>query len=224
MMSVSDAVAQRQSIRDFLPNSVARHDLLDLIERASRAPSGINAQPWQVSVLVGDQLNELSSKTLAAAEANPVGEDPPFQIYPNPMPKDVQLRYLRLGQQMYEAMGIGREDKIARAKAMRANWQFFGAPAGLIVTLRPELSDRNQWSYVGMFLQTFALLCVERGLGTCMQEAWAQYHRTVKSALGIPTDSIVVCGIAVGYPDMDSRANRFRTERRQLEDYVHHGA
>jgi nitroreductase len=50
-MKVSDAVAQRKSIRDFLDTPISSELVKSLLIKASRAASGGNLQPWKIYVL-----------------------------------------------------------------------------------------------------------------------------------------------------------------------------
>merc|ERR1711957_926110 len=120
---------------------------------------------------------------------------------------------------MYAKQGVDRNDHKARAEAMAQNWNFFGAPIGMIITLDRAV-DRNGWGHAGMLLQSLALLAEERGLATCMQEAWGNMGRVVYEELHIPDSEIVWCGLALGYPDRSAKVNELRTERLPLGAFV----
>ncbi len=219
-MRVSDAVDKRRSIRDFLDTPVPLEVIEDLLRGASRAPSGCNSQPWNVHVITGAKLEDLKKRTRAEAMANPAGENPEFQIFPDPMPDENYQRMFAFGAAMYGLLGIDRDDASGRRKAMLRNYEFFGAPVGLIVTIDRAAIDSNQWVFVGMFLQTFALLAVEKGLSTCMQEIWALYHKTVRASLQIPENKLIYCGVAIGHANWEAPVNSLRTERRTLEEFA----
>lgn len=219
-MRVSDAVHKRSSIRDFLDTPVSLEVIEDLLRGANRAPSGCNAQPWNVHVISGAKLEELKDRTRAEAIANPAGENPEFQIFPDPMPEANYQRMYAFGAAMYGLLGINRDDAAGRREAMLRNFDFFGAPVGLIVSIDRAAIDSNQWVFVGMFLQTFALLAVEKGLSTCMQEIWALYHETVRNCLEIPENKLIYCGVAIGHANWKTPVNSLRTERRGLEEFA----
>ena len=68
--AVDAAIASRRSVRAFLPTPVPRQTIEDILAVASRAPSGVNTQPWKVTVLTGTAKDALSQKILAAHDAN----------------------------------------------------------------------------------------------------------------------------------------------------------
>src|SRR4051812_7298857 len=57
---VDEAIASRKSVRAFLPTPVDRATVTELLELASRSPSGSNIQPWKVRVVAGDVKNRLT--------------------------------------------------------------------------------------------------------------------------------------------------------------------
>jgi hypothetical protein len=73
---------------------------------------------------------------------------------------------------MYELLGIPRADRAARLAQVARNFEFFGAPVGIFFVIDRRLG-RAQWAHLGMFMQSLALVAVERGVGTCMKEFWA---------------------------------------------------
>ncbi len=219
-MLVSDAVDTRRSIRDFLDTTVPLTTVKSLLTKASRAPSGCNSQPWNVHVVTGKKLEEIKAVTRAAAIETPNGEQPEFQVFPDPMPRANQERLFAFGAAMYGLLGIERNDKARRKEAALRNFDFFGAPVGLFFSIDRAAIDSNQWAFVGMYMQTLALLAVEEGLATCMQEIWAIYHKTVRSCLEIPDDKLMYCGMALGYANPEAPVNSLRTERRPLEEFA----
>ena len=149
----------------------------------------------------------------------PGEEAPEYQIYPPDLPDPWRSRRGANGEAMYSALGIPREDKISRMAAIARNFEFFGAPVGLLVHT-PQIMGKPQWADLGMWLQTVMLLLVEQGLGSCAQEAWSVYPATVKRVGEIPDDHIFFCGLAIGYPDLDAPLNHFANPRAPLEDTV----
>jgi nitroreductase len=62
MNPVDQAITSRMSVRAFLPDAVPRETLMQVLNVASRAPSGVNTQPWKVYVLQGATRDALVSK------------------------------------------------------------------------------------------------------------------------------------------------------------------
>jgi nitroreductase len=212
--SVTDAILSRRSVRAFLPRPVPRALIEEILEWAARAPSGGNLQPWRVDVLAGEPLAAL----IADAKASTPGEME-LKVYPSPLPEPYRTRRHRSGEALYEAIGIGREDRPARLAQFARNFEAFGAPALLLFSI-DRIFDRPQWAHLGMFIQNLMLLAQERGLGTCPQEAWAAMHVVVARHVELPEDRILHCGMALGYADPDAPINAFRTEREPVEEFA----
>jgi len=213
-MNVTDAVHARRSIRQFLPTPVADETIRDLLQHGSRAPSGGNVQPWKIWVVNGAAMTDLQDK-LDNAEMEPPG----YQIYPPKLWEPHRTARFELGEQMYEKMGIGREDKEARFAHLARNHTFFGAPAGLFCFV-DERMGKPQWSDLGMFLQTFMLLAQEAGLATCAQEYWTMRSQLVSNFVNAPEELMLFCGMALGHADPDAPVNSLRSERLPLDQWA----
>jgi nitroreductase len=213
-MHVSEAVARRKSVRQFLPDPVDDALLRDLLERAARAPSGGNVQPWRIYVINGDTMTRF--RTFIADQPIEAGE---YDIYPPNLWEPYRTNRYALGEAMYATLGIGRDDKAGRLGQFAKNGDFFGAPAGLFCFI-----DRNmgppQWSDLGMFLQTFMLLAQEVGLDTCAQEYWSVRHSAVREFCGAPDEELLFCGMAIGRADWDAPVNTLQSERMPLDQWV----
>jgi nitroreductase len=212
LMNVADAVAARVSIRAFKPDPVPGELVRAILEAADRAPSGGNLQPWRVYALTGEPLAQLK----AAVAANPMGETPEYDVYPQNLWDPLRTRRFECGEDLYATIGIPREDKPARLRQLARNGELFGAPVGLFFCLDRKVGP-PQWADVGMFMQTVMLLAVEHGLGTCAQEYWARYPQTVAKAVGLPDDHMLFSGMALGYVDETAPINGLRTRRDPFE-------
>jgi nitroreductase len=120
---------------------------------------------------------------------------------------------------MYESMGIARDDAEQRASFAQANMVSFGAPV-LLLCHFPKFMKEPQWSDVGMWLQTIMLLLRGEGLDTCPQEYMGMYGRTIKDQLGLSDDTLLFCGLAIGWRAEDAPTNNFVRERVPLEDHI----
>lgn len=216
-MEVRQAVVARRSVRGFLDTPVDLELAKRIVVEASRAPSGGNLQPWNVSLVAGDAMVRLKSIMLGKLAEGP--ETPEYDIYPKELVSPYRDRRFAIGEAMYERIGIPREDKAARRIWFARNFAFFGAPSGLFVTVDKRMGP-PQWSDLGMFLQTFMLLAVDAGLSTCAQECWAVYPQTVKAFLNTPDEHILFCGMAIGYEDVAEPANALRTERADVGEWL----
>ncbi len=216
-MDVSQAVDQRISTRAFLDTPIPQAELEDWLTQAQRAPSGGNVQPWRVIVVTGEAQQEIMMLAGRLLMANPAGEPTDRPIYPSNLNDTYMNRRRRVANQMYEKVGIARDDKPARMSWMAQNFTFFGAPVGLFFVL-DEGMGHGQWAHTGMYMQTLALLAEERGWATCMQECWAMVRPSLKLHLGLAEAEMVYCGMAVGFADKDHPVNSMRAERAALSD------
>jgi len=218
-VSVSEALATRLSVRDFLPDPVPVEALRRVLQKAARAPSGGNLQPWHVTVLTGAPLAALVEKVAVRQKEMPKGEAAEYPVYPNPMTQPYDARRFKIGEDMYALLGIAREDRAARRAWFARNFEFFGAPVGLFCFI-----DRNmgsaQFSDLGMFLQSLMLLLREEGLDSCPQEAWSMFAPTVYAALNTPPERMLFCGVAIGKRNPEAPVNRLVSDRAPLEDFA----
>ena len=211
-LSVSEAVAQRKSVRAFLPTPVDRALIADVLARATRAPSGGNLQPWRLYVLHGEVMQRFQAVMETRMAEAPAGEAPEYAVYPPNLPEPYRTRRYQVGEAMYEQLGIPRSEKFARLAWLQNNDRFFGAPAAAFC-FTDRIMDRPQWSDLGMMLQTAMLLFQEAGLATCPQEAWSRWPATVAGFVGAPAEQMLFCGMAIGYADPDAAVNRLTTTR-----------
>lgn len=214
-MNVTEAVTTRRSIRAFTSQPVDLETLTRVMDKARWAASGCNYQPWEASIVTGEPLKDLQAKIIA--------NGPGAAEYDWAAPGTEEAYKKRLdgvSAGMFGAMGIARDDGAGRMAAMAKNTTSFDAPAVLFVYF-PRLMKEPQWSDVGMWLQTVALLLREEGLDSCFQEFMALYANTIRDFLGLDHERYMFfCGMAIGYRDADSPVNNFERERVPLEEHV----
>lgn len=215
---VDHAITSRRSVRRFLPRPVPKKTVEELLEISSRAPSGTNVQPWKVYALAGHAKDALSAAILD--KFNSTGMDGrEFEYYPTEWSDPWLTRRRKIGFDLYGLLGIGKEDK-ARMKAQTGrNYLFFDAPVGFIFTMDRSLGQGMFIDY-GMFLGNLMTAARARGLDTCAQAAFADYHETIRNVLGIPENELVVCGMALGYADNEAPENKLVTEREPVEGFT----
>ncbi len=218
-MNVSEALRTRKTVRAFKPDAVSTEILKAILETAARAPSGGNLQPWRVYALLGEARDELVRRVAEKRKTAPMGEPPEYHIYPPELTEPYRTRRFRIGEAMYAALGIPREDKMARLAFFSRNWEFFGAPVGLVFTIDRQM-QQGQWADLGMYMQSVMLLAREHGLHSCPQEAWAVHHSTIREYLNVPQNELIFCGMALGYADESAPVNTLVSERAPLEEYV----
>jgi len=212
------AARTRRSIRAYKPDPVSMETLREIVALGRHAPSGSNIQPWRVHAMIGATLKRVGTAIQQAFLAGDPGKRD-YDYYTDPIEEPWLARRRQCGWGLYGTLGIGRGDH-AKSKAYRArNYDFFGAPAGLVFTIDRKL-ERGSWLDYGMFLQTIMLAARARGLHTCPEAAIASYPDIVRRELGIGTDWIVICGMAMGYADPGDVINTFQPPRIEVDDYA----
>ena len=207
-MNVSDAVQRRASVRAFKPDLPPAPVVRAILENAARAPSGGNLQPWHVHALAGEPLAQL----LHLVATDPMQDAPEYAVYPPDLWEPYRTRRWRNAEQLYAALGIPREDRVARLQQMQKNATFFGAPVGIFLSVDRRVGP-PQWADLGIYLQTVMLLATEQGLDTCAQEFWAFRSQPVARFLDLPPERMLFAGIALGWRDESAPINQWRTER-----------
>ena len=218
-MKVSEAIASRRSVRGFLDTPVDPAVIRRIVEAAGRAPSGGNLQPWHIDVVAGVPLDELKTIMRTRIMEMPKGEPTEYDIYPKVLTEPYTSYRFGVGEELYRALGIPREDKVGRMMWFARNFQFFGAPVALFCSVARTMGP-PQWSDLGMYLQSLMLLLREEGLDSCPQECWAIYPATIRSFVGIPEERMLFTGMAIGYKDHSDPANAARPARAQLADFA----
>jgi nitroreductase len=218
-VNVTEAVTTRRSIRSFIDKPVDQAVLRRVLETAQRSPSGGNTQPWNAVLLTGEPLQTLFAKVAEVIPQGRAAFSPEYHVYPPELEGRYEASRVGVGEAMYAALEIPREDKPSRLKWFARNFQAFGAPV-LMLVHTPKYMGPPQWSDIGMWLQTVALLLREEGLDSCMQEAWAVYSRQIRDCVDIPEDHIFFCGMAIGWGYREHPVNRFPVARGDLDQAV----
>ena len=217
--AVDRVMLDRHSIRAFLPTPIAREEIEDILRVASNAPSGNNIQPWRVHVLTGATLHTLIERVCSAFDAADGSHTPEYHYYPTEFFEPYLARRRKCGGDLYGVLGIARGEKARMRAQMRKNFEFFGAPVGLMFAIDRRLAQ-GSWLDYGMFLQNVMLAATARGLATCAQAAWIDYHRIIAELLALPKNEQVVAGIALGHADPAAPENALLTGRVPVAEFV----
>lgn len=223
--SVDAAIQGRMSVRAFLPKPVPRDTLLNLLQLASRAPSGTNTQPWKVYVLQGASRDSLVDKVCAAHDA--VRADPSlaaqyqeaYDYYPKQWVSPYIDRRRENGWSLYGLLGIAKGDKDKMHAQHQRNFRFFDAPVGIMVTI-DRIMGAGSLVDTGMFLQNLMVAARAHGLDTCPQAAWNGYASIIMPHIGAGDNEMLVSGVALGYADPDALVNTFYTPRESAESFT----
>jgi nitroreductase len=211
---VDATITSRRSVRAFLPTPVAREDIEAILNIAARAPSGTNTQPWKVYVLTGEAKRGLSQAIRAAYDdpAQSTEHTEEYHYYPVKWVSPYIDRRRKIGWDLYRLLDLTRDNKAGMHAQHGRNYSFFDAPVGMIFAI-DRIMRQGSWLDYGMFLQNVMIAAQARGLGTCPQAAFTQFHRIIHDRLHMPEDEMIVCGMALGYPDLDKIENTLVTER-----------
>ena len=218
-MDVFEAVDSRIACRHFFDKPVDLDIVKDILAKAARAASGGNLQSWNVYALTGKPLAEFK----AVVQQRLAKEDPrhaksEYPIYPEPMFGAYKDRREAHGVQLYGSLGIDRPIRRRGLAQFNKNFEFFGAPVALFITIDRRLGP-GQWADLGGYINSLAVLARGYGLDTCPQEAWARLYDTVGDFLKLPDNEMLFCGVAIGYGDRKHKANDFRSPRAELHEF-----
>lgn len=219
--AVDDAITTRRSIRAFLPTPVTRQEIEAILAVAARAPSGTNTQPWRVHVLTGQAKAALSAEIRAAFDdpAQRAQHTEEYAYYPTQWQSPYIDRRRKVGWDLYSLLGIGKADKERMHLQHAKNYDFFGAPVGLMFTV-DRVMQQGSWLDYGMFLQSLMVAARARGLDTCPQAAFTQFHRIIARHLALAPQEMVVCGMALGHADPTAIENTLHTEREPVSGFA----
>lgn len=216
---VDGVMRSRKSTRAFLPRPVRADDVRDILEVAARAPSGTNIQPWKAYWVDKEGIDRVYDAILNCGIKPERAEWTDYKYYPDKFEEPFLTRRRNLGKALYGLLGISKRDIPAMRRQFNRNYNFFDAPVGIFVTIDRTLAV-GSWLDLGMFMQNVFLAAQARGISTCPIAAFAPYHQQIRPVVGIPDQEIVVCGIALGYPDPSMPENALQTRRAPLDEWV----
>lgn len=216
--SVSEALKKRTSIRAYQNKPVTEALVREVLDAARWSPSGGNLQPWKVIVVSGAAQQAVIAKAKNYPGMFPK-EDGDRPVYPENLWEPYRSRRYKVGEDMYELLGIPRENKMGRLQQFARNFEFFGAPVGLFF-VTDERMGHGQWAHLGMFMQSVALAATERGLSSCFQEIWGTLRVTLKTHFSLGESELLYCGMALGYADESAPVNTLRTERASVDEFA----
>lgn len=216
-LTATEAVTSRRSIRAFTDQEVPKETIETILRDASRAASGTNIQPWHVTVVQGQAKDDLVDAVQAAFDSGESSGDDSY--YPEEFHEPYLARRRKIGWDMYGLIGIERGEYEKMAAQARKNYEFFGAPVGLLFSLHESMRSGG-WLDLGLFMGNVMTLAREHGLHTCPQAAWREFDHVVHEHLGLPGDQRFIVGMALGFEDETATINALRTERAALDEFV----
>jgi nitroreductase len=218
-MELLEALKTRKSIRAFKTDPVPRALLTEIIETARWSPSWGNTQPWELVVVEGEKVKQLTGALVAAYEKMiPPNPDVPM---PATFPDAYKTRYKACAAGLFGTMGIAQDDKASRLTHMVKMTGGFGAPVIIYVIFHSDLAEPYSMFDLGAFTHAICLAAHRQGLGTCIEAQLALYPNLIRERLNLAASHKIAVGIALGYSDLAAPANAFRTDREPVENFVH---
>ncbi|MGY9027576.1 MAG: nitroreductase [Candidatus Puniceispirillales bacterium] len=219
-MNVKEAFVSRRSVRRFLPDSVSKEKIENILEGAAFAPSGHNIQPWHVYVVQGQKKLSITQSIIdAIKDGSSKNMKTEFDYYPTEWFEPFVSRRRAVGFELYKLLEIGRDDFEARDKQMQENFHFFGAPVGMFITMDKRLAT-GTFMDVGMFIQSILVGARGEGLHSCGQVAFTKFHTLIAEQLEFKENEMLVCGVSIGYEDTSAAENALRVEKLQYSDFT----
>ena len=219
-MDVIEAIESRRSIRAFLDTPIPKDTITKILTTAQRAPSGTNTQPWHVYICAGQTRDNIVNDVQKMFDLGEFTDYDKYDYYPSEWKEVHRNRRRGIGWDLYGLLGIKKGDREKSHKQHRRNFCFFDAPVGLFFTTDSYLG-KGSWSDVGLFMQTVMLAARKYNLHTCPQAAWINYQQPIFKHLNIPSDQVLVSGMAMGYENLDAIENTLQTKREKLLDMAH---
>jgi len=205
-MELEKVINERHSIRAFLDKPVPREIIEKLLFLSTKAPSAINLQPWEFTVVMGEELRRLSRILVKRMRERNISCGPDAV---RPLPEYFMDRQRKLMDCILPHLekGTSFQDFINEGSC-----NFYGAPAAIMVSI-DRVFSRSRLVDVGIAVGYMVLAAHNMGLGTCPIGLISAFADEIKGMLNIPEEKDVVMGIGVGYPDPDSQINQASSDR-----------
>jgi len=213
-MELKDVMENRRSLRAFDPKPVERELIEAVLGRAGKAPSALNVQPWEITVVMGEELERLTRRLLRAYRERSVACTPGAA---RPLPERFHRRRKASFGPLVQL--LGQEGLALDGFIGEGSCRFYGAPVAILICMDGAFS-KDRYLCLGVFLGYLLLAAHDLGLATCPVGLITAYEEEIQDQLNIPEDKRVVIGVAMGYADESSPLAHFSTPRDSLESYV----
>ncbi len=216
-MEFESLMHERLSIRKYLDKQVPRETIEKILSLAQLTPSWCNTQPWQVIVTGGEHTSQLREALWDHVQSgNFPKTDFPFPAkYVDPY----KGRRKECGYQLYDSIGIPKEDRMAGMQQTMQNFRFFDAPHALFIFLDDHFGFYGGVD-CGLYVNSVLLAAKNEGVDAVAQAALASYPDFIRQHFQLPDNLKLVCGISFGYADMEHAINQYRTPRAPLEESI----
>ncbi len=213
-MDILDAMGSRHSTRAFTDAPIPRELLQQVLDTASRAPSAMNLQPWEVHMVLGAELKRLSRRLMRAFKERQIGCGPGTG---QPLPEQIKVRTREVRDGMAPLIEQAGSDFGTFINEGSLN--FYGASAAALVFL-DELHPQECALDIGVFLAYLLLAAKAQGIGTCPIGLITAYADEIKDHLNVPESKRLLISVAMGIPDPTAPVNAFESSRISVTDFV----
>ncbi len=218
-MDIIEAIKTRKSIRSFKTDPVPKETIRELLDVAVRAPSALNTQPWEFTVIAGDVIENIKKGHILKIKSG-TPPNPEFKLVDWPRESIYRNRQVDLAIHLFKLMGIDRKNKKQRSEWLERGFRYFDAPAAIIISLDRSLPETAPTLDIGAVMQNICLAALHYNLGTCIENQGVMYPDVVRQFADIPESRLLVVSIAIGFPDWSFPANRLESEREPIDDIV----
>ena len=215
-MDVVEAIKTRKSIRAFKKDPVPKETLKAILEIACEAPSAMNTQPWEFTIVAGEPLRKLAQGNAEKMNAGAM-PNPDHHVVGWTNESIYRKRQVELARQIFQIMGIPREDKGKRAQWMERGFRYFDAPVAIIICVDRSLSETGPTLDIGAVMQNICLAALHFGLGSCTHDQGVMYPEMVRKYANIPESKRLMIVISLGYPAEDNPANTVASTREPVD-------
>lgn len=216
-MEIVQAIRARKSIRGFKRDPIKKEIIKEILEIATRAPSGTNTQPWEFFVLAREVLRKVKQANVEHLKSG-IPPNPEISFAISNPDTVYQKRRVELTKQLFQLMEIPRDDKEKRTQWLERGFRYFDAPVAIIISVDRLLSEEGPLIDIGSVMQTICLTALNYGLGTCIEYQGVMYPEVLRQYAGIPESKRILAAIAVGFPDWDFPANKVESARELVDN------
>ncbi len=216
-MDVEVAIRTRRSVRGFTSRTVTPEAMQHVFGLAQLSPSNCNIQPWRIFVASGAARDRLRQAMIAQVERG-TPPNPDFE-YPDRFEEPFRKHQIACAVTLFNEMGIGRDDKPGRNRALLRNFELFDAPHVAFLGMNKQFKEPVSLD-LGIYLQTLMLAMTARGIACCPQGSMRSYPDIVRHEFGISQEIGILVGLSFGYEDSSVAANRTRIDRSPLAENV----
>ena len=198
-MQFDDVVLGRRSIRGFKKEGIPKDVIREIVSLATRAPSSMNTQPWNLHVVTGEPLDSIRAGN---TENNLAGVPASREIRQHGAYQGVHReRQKAIAVQLFDAMGIEWTDRERRHDWVMRGFRQFDAPVSVVVTFDADLTDNDIAIFdCGAVVNGLVNAAWSRGVGCVINGQGIMQSPVVREHAGIPDNEIIMTCVAMGYP------------------------